>query len=240
MKKLIWIDDDIHKMAKLVNSIFLNLWSKGIESYTILMGDYYKSKSYFPDYNSNDLSCFRNKAVSSFARFCNFQFYKSNEFRTMIGYEEIENENYDDLSAMQIYQRYVRRLINDNIVKIISKNELRISEEKFSYLELFKNVIEDLSAEKYSFAVDVRLIKNDYKNILEGNSIACVNIIKELKQNNYSFVLYSSYEEDEEFNEKLKKVVEKEVDSWNFELLNSLEFQKNDTLEVKRVIEICK
>lgn len=220
-KKLIWIDDDMDKVEQLVNSVFRQLWRKDIISYVFFVGNDYKKYVELEDYSEEKIDQFINLMSDSYGYYCN---------------DYVDINNISTKTPMEYFKETREKYVNDNSVKKLDYKEGSFDE----FIPLIKNIIQDLSNDKYAFAVDLRLFHGDYEKVMNKNVIESMSIIKELKNAGYSCYPYTFFKYDTPYVDKWQETAKEkfllEDDVWaSRELLSNDE----NSREYKELLKIC-
>lgn len=216
-KNLIWIDDNKDKIAQLVDNVFWKLWNKNIICYVFFIGDDYKEHLELPDYTDTDICNFIDNMADSYGEYCN-----------MIELPE-------GTTPMQYFLDNYETYVNEK-----TATKLDYTKNTSDLIELIKKHIPDLCSERYAFAIDLRLYKNDYERIMNKNEpIESMRIIDTLK-GKYSYFLYTSFKYDYPFEKKWKEILFEKYNLNNEEVCGSKKlFSKEGNEEFNKLLKIC-
>jgi hypothetical protein len=175
MKKIMWIDDDISSMGRIVSGLFPKLWEKDCYNQIILTGDNYLSGSVVP-INDGTIAKFAENISNRFEMFCS----------------EKVNENYPTPKKVSEAKKDIR------ITKVfhIVKNEIEIIKEK-----IISQADDDtyIGLDILLFAKDKELNHNTETMKL---FYSLSNIKKVDGKNKYSVFLYTIFNQPEDSKEK--------------------------------------
>lgn len=251
-KTLIWIDDRCDDMEQIARGAFMKLWEYGIYSKTVFFGDYYRkvSKSEFEIYKQTvndlffelyDLRCdpVAQEENSELVKLYNDYFKDDNINNLALCIPS--NDNKELRKEIDSLIKEWKSLIHDNNVWVPDNKEI---DQDYQVDSIFKSIE---NAENFVYALDVVLLKGDFKklNCSYEKSVPVISmelyhfITKKLNapcvlysrytylnrlENNWKKLYYERYSDD-----KINNIDIKSREGLNFGALNkqTLEFIKN-------------